>query len=65
LFHELIVDKLEMSRIILLLRERPLSIGEISEVLDLSLSEVSKHLNNSASQGLVRFDKSQKSFAPA
>ena len=59
LFNELIVDKLAISQIMLLLRERPLSAGEISEILGLSPSEVSKHLNVSARQGLVRFDKNQ------
>ncbi len=59
LFNELIVDKLAINQIMLLLRERPLSAGEISEILGLSPSEVSKHLNISARQGLVRFDKNQ------
>jgi coenzyme F420-reducing hydrogenase delta subunit len=65
LFHELIVDKLAISQIMLLLRERPLSTGEISEILGLSPSEVSRYLNSSAREGLVRFDESQKRFAPA
>jgi coenzyme F420-reducing hydrogenase delta subunit len=65
LFRELIVDKLAISQIMLLLRERPLSTGEISEILGLNPSEVSRHLNSSARQGLVRFDESQKRFAPA
>ena len=65
LFHELIVDKLKMSQIMVLLRERPLSTGEISEILDLNPSEVSRHLTSSARQGLVRFDESLKRFAPA
>ena len=65
LFHELIVDKLAMSQIMVLLRERPLSTGEISEILGLEPSEVTRHLNSSARQGLVRFDESRKRFAPA
>jgi F420-non-reducing hydrogenase iron-sulfur subunit len=65
LFQELIVDKLAMSQIMVLLRERPLSTGEISEILDLNPSEVSRHLHSSARQGLVRFDESLKRFAPA
>lgn len=65
LFHELIVDKLAISQIMLLLRERPLSTGEISEILGLNPSEVSRHLNSSARQGLIRFDESQKRFVPA
>jgi F420-non-reducing hydrogenase iron-sulfur subunit len=65
LFHDLIVDKFTMSQIMVLLRERPLSTGEISEILDLNPSEVSRHLTSSARQGLVRFDESLKRFAPA
>jgi F420-non-reducing hydrogenase iron-sulfur subunit len=65
LFQELIVDKLAMSQIMVLLRERPLSTGEISQILGLSPSEVSRHLHSSARQGLVRFDESLKRFAPA
>jgi F420-non-reducing hydrogenase iron-sulfur subunit len=65
LFNELIVDKLAISQIMSLLREKPLSTGEISEILGLNPSEVSKHLSSSARQGLVRFDESQKRFAPA
>jgi len=65
LFHELIVDKLAISQIMLLLREKPLSTGEISEILGLNPSEVSRYLNSSARQGLIRFDESQKRFAPA
>jgi F420-non-reducing hydrogenase iron-sulfur subunit len=64
LFRELIVDKLTMSQILLLLRERPLSTGEISEILGLSPSEVSRYLNSSAKEGLIRFDEIQKCFVP-
>jgi len=48
LFNELITDKLAVSQIMALLRERPHSTGEISEILGLSPSEVSRHLNVSA-----------------
>ena len=65
LFRELILDKLTISQILLLLRERPLSTGEISEILGLSPSEVSRYLNSSAREGLVRFDEIQKCFVPA
>jgi coenzyme F420-reducing hydrogenase delta subunit len=62
LFQELIVDKLEMSQMMASLREKPLSTGEISEILGVDPSEVSIHLNRSTRQGLVRFDESQKRF---
>ena len=65
LFNELIADKLAISQIMLLLRERPLSAGEISEILGLSPSEVSGHMNSSSRQGLVRYDESRKRFALA
>ena len=63
LFNELIVDKLAVKQIMLLLREKPASTGEISEILELSPSEVSRHLSSSAKEGLVKFDESQKRFA--
>ena len=65
LFHELIADKLTISRIMALLREKPRSTGEISEILGISPSEVSRHLGISAKQGLARFDESQKRFVAA
>ncbi len=65
IFRELIADKLTMRQILLLLRERPLSTGEISETLELSPSEVSRYLNSSARQGLIRFDEGQKRYAHA
>ena len=65
LFNELIVDKLAISQIMLLLRERPLSTGKISEILGLTPSEVSRYMNSSSRQGLVRYDESRKCFALA
>ena len=65
LFDELIIDKLAISQIMLLLQEKPLSTGEISEILGLNPSEVSRHMNNSSKYGLVRYDESRKRFALA
>jgi DNA-binding transcriptional ArsR family regulator len=65
LFQELIADKLAISQIMALLREKPRSTGEISEILGVSPSEVSRHLSISAKQGLARFDESQKRFVAA
>jgi F420-non-reducing hydrogenase iron-sulfur subunit len=62
---ELILDKMAISEITSLLRERPLSTREIAEVLGLSPSEVSKHLSSSSRQGLVKYDESQKCYALA
>ena len=65
LFHELIADKLTISRIMALLREKPRSTGELSEILGVAPPEVSRHLSISAKQGLARFDESQKRFVVA
>jgi len=65
LFHDLIADKLTISKILVLLEEGPLSTGEISERLGLNPSEVSMHMNSSSRQGLVRYDLDQKCYALA
>lgn len=56
LFDELIGSNLAISRIVSLLGEKPLTTGEISEILGLNPSEVSKHMISSSRQGLVRYD---------
>ena len=63
LFDELIIDKLAVSQIMLLLQEKPLSTGEISEILGLNPSEVSRHMNSSSRYGWVRYDTDQKRYA--
>jgi F420-non-reducing hydrogenase iron-sulfur subunit len=65
LFQQLIGDRLVTSQIVALLRERPLSTGELSEELGLVPSEVSVHLKNSARQGLVHFDEDRKRYVAA
>jgi F420-non-reducing hydrogenase iron-sulfur subunit len=65
LIRELIADKLAISQITTLLGRKPLSTKEISEVLNLNPAEVSRHLNSSARQGLVRYDEGQKRYAVA
>ena len=64
LFQELIGDKLEISQIMALLRESPLSTREISEILGADPSDVSVYLTDSARQGLIEFDESQMRFFP-
>jgi coenzyme F420-reducing hydrogenase delta subunit len=63
LFHQLIDDKLAISQILMLLEERPLSSGEISERLGLTPSDVSRHMKDSSRQGLVRYDLEQRCYA--
>jgi len=63
LFNELIADKLALSQITLLLRESPLSPGEIAQSLDFSPSEISRHLHGSVEKGLIRYEARDKRFA--
>jgi F420-non-reducing hydrogenase iron-sulfur subunit len=65
LIRELIADKVAISQIMALLRDQPRSTAELSEILGMAPSEVSRHLSNTARQGLARFDESQKRFIAA
>ena len=65
LFDELVAEKLSISQILLLLEHSPLSTGEISEKLGMSPSEVSRHINSSSRQGLLRYDVDSKCYALA
>jgi F420-non-reducing hydrogenase iron-sulfur subunit len=65
IFNDLIADKLAVSQIMLLLKRRSLSTGEIAKGLGMSASEVSRHLKSSARQRLIRFDESEKRYALA
>ena len=65
LFNEIFSDKLAVSRILLLLKEKPLSTRDISEKLKLNPSDVSKHMNRSSMHGLVRYDVSRNCYALA
>jgi hypothetical protein len=56
LLDELIGDKLDISRIVALLREKPRSTGEMSEILGLEPSKVNKYVTSSSRQGLVKYD---------
>jgi coenzyme F420-reducing hydrogenase delta subunit len=63
LFEETVADKLAIAQIVALLREGPLPTAEIAKKLGLTPSKVSKHLNASSKQRLVRYDESRKCFA--
>lgn len=65
LIRELIAGKLAISQITTLLGRKPLSTREISEILNIEPAEVSRHLNSSARQGLIRYDAMQKRYAVA
>ena len=65
MFQELIADKLAICQIMALLREKPRSTGKLSQLLGLRSSEISRHINIAARQGLCRFDESQNLIAAA
>ena len=56
LFEETVADKLAIAQIVSLLREGPLSTAEIAKTLDLTPSEVSKHLNEITGLAVVFID---------
>jgi coenzyme F420-reducing hydrogenase delta subunit len=60
LVRELIADKLAVSQMMLLLKEKPHSVGELSAILGLNPADVSRHLNRSVRQGIIKFDESQR-----
>jgi len=59
----MIGEKLTVSRIVSLLREKPLSTAEMSEALHLNPSEVAKRMNSSSRQGLVQYDVDSNRYA--
>jgi len=65
LFNELIGDQLAVSQITSLLREKPLSTGDIAKTLGLNPSEVSRHMNSSSKHGFVRYDVSRNCYTLA
>ena len=65
LFHETIVDKLAIGQIVSLLKGGPLTTAEIAKGIGLTPSEVSKHLNMSSRQRLVRYDTERNCYALA
>jgi NADH:ubiquinone oxidoreductase subunit E/coenzyme F420-reducing hydrogenase delta subunit len=65
MFRELIADKLAVCQILALLREKPRLTGELSQLLGLGSSEISRHVNMAARQGMCRFDESRNLIAAA
>jgi coenzyme F420-reducing hydrogenase delta subunit len=65
LFDELVVAKLTLGQIMGLLGEGPLSTSQIAAELGLDPSAVSRHMNSSSRQGLVRYDVDSNCYALA
>lgn len=52
-----------MSQIILLLKSKPMSTGEIARNLGLAPSEISKHVSEASKHGFVRYDAERECYA--
>ncbi len=65
LFKDTVIEKMTDSEIVSLLAKGPLTGGEIAKNLDLTPSEVSRHINSSIRQGIIRYKESEKQFALA
>lgn len=63
LFNETIVEKLALNGILALLREKPLTTGEISERFNLRSSDVARYLNHSSRHGFVRYDSERQCYS--
>jgi len=63
LFNQLLVDKLAVTQITMLLREKPYTSAEIAQTLGMKATEVSRHLKESTMHGMVKFDEELKCFA--
>jgi F420-non-reducing hydrogenase iron-sulfur subunit len=56
IFKEMVAEKLAISEIMALLRQKPLPTGKIAEALGMTPSDVSRHISASSRHGLVRYD---------
>ncbi|XPS84509.1 BamF1: coenzyme F420 non-reducing hydrogenase, delta subunit [Desulfosarcina variabilis str. Montpellier] len=65
LFEELIINKLAISQITTLLKDKPLSTAQMADILGLNPSDLSRHINSSSRQRLIRYDEEQKSYTLA
>lgn len=62
LFDRMLRDKLAVSRILLLLKEKPLSTSDLSGHLGLNPSEVSRHMITSSRHGMVKYDTASNCY---
>ena len=65
IFKELVADKMELSEVMTVLREKPRSAKEVSQVLGITPGEASNQLKLSARQGFAEFDESQMRYCAA
>lgn len=62
LFDRMLTEKLAISQILLLLKEKPMSTGDLSQYLGLPPSDVSRHMQTSSRHGMVRYDTKSKCY---
>ena len=62
LFDRMLRDKLAVSQILLLLKEKPLSTSDLSGHLGLNPSEVSRHMITSSRHGMVKYDTASNCY---
>ncbi len=65
LFDKIFSEKLAISQIMLLLKERPLPTSDIAEKLGLNPSDVSRHMITSSRHGMIRYDTATNCYALA
>ncbi len=65
LYRELIEEKLRLGDIIFLLKDTPLSSGDIAQSMGLEPSKVMRLINSSARYGLIKYDSKEKVYALA
>ncbi len=65
LFDDIFADKFAISQIMLLLKGKSLSTSDIAQTLRLNPSDVSRHMNTSSRQGLIKYDTNSNCYALA
>jgi F420-non-reducing hydrogenase iron-sulfur subunit len=62
LFDRIFAEKFALSQIMLILKEKAMSIAAIADKLGLNPSDVFRYMNNSSNHGMVRYDVEKKGY---
>jgi F420-non-reducing hydrogenase iron-sulfur subunit len=65
LFDDIFTDRLAISQILLLLKDKSLSTSDIAQTLSFNPSDVSRHMITSSRQGLIKYDTASNCYALA
>jgi len=65
LFDKIFKDKLAISQILLILKEKPLSTGDIAQNLGIAPSDVSRHMNTTSKHGFVQYNTNNNCYSLA